>query len=57
MQIQKPGVPPVSLDEIAARTRSNYQGPLVLGEDLMRFTVGSAVTVHKWDAQRAGYPG
>jgi ribonuclease Z len=48
-------VPPLSLDELSARTRSNYQRPLVLGEDLMRFTVGNAVTVHKWDAQRKGY--
>jgi ribonuclease Z len=57
VQLVKPGVPPVSLDDLAARTRSNYQGPLVLGEDLMRFTVGNAVTVRKWDAQHNGYPG
>lgn len=56
VQLTKAGAPPVSLDELAARTRTNYQGPLVLGEDLMRFTVGNAVTVHKWDAQRNGYP-
>jgi hypothetical protein len=46
----------MSLDELTARTRSNYQGPLVLGADLMRFTVGNAVTVHKWDPQRKSYP-
>jgi ribonuclease Z len=56
VQLAKPGVPPISLDELAARTWTNYQGPLVLGEDLMRFTVGNAVTAHKWDAQRNGYP-
>ena len=55
-QLAGPGVPPMSLDELTARTRSNYQGPLVLGEDLMRFTVGDAVTVHKWDPQRNSYP-
>lgn len=54
---QSPAVPPLSLDEVAARTRTTYQGPLVLGEDLMRFTVGNQVTVHKWDAQKKGYPG
>lgn len=57
VQLTKPGVPPLSLDEIAARTRSTYNGPLVLGEDLMRFTVGTGVTVQKWDAQRHAYPG
>ena len=56
VQLAGPGVPPMSLDELTARTRSNYQGPLVLGEDLMRFTVGNAVTVHKWDPQRKSYP-
>jgi ribonuclease Z len=57
VQLQGPTVPPVSLDELTARTRINYQGPLVLGEDLMRLTVGNVVTVHKWDAQHNGYPG
>ena len=56
VQLSGPGAPPMSLDELTARTRSNYQGPLVLGEDLMRFTVGNAVTVHKWDPQRNSYP-
>jgi ribonuclease Z len=54
--LQTPAIPPVGLDELAARTRSNYRGPLALGEDLMRFTVGNAVTVHKWDPQRDSYP-
>jgi ribonuclease Z len=56
VQLAKPGVPPVTLDEMTAQTRTNYKGPLVLGEDLMRFTVGNAVTVQKWDPQRKGYP-
>lgn len=55
-QLAGPGVPAMTLDELTSRTRTNYQGPLILGEDLMRFTVGDAVTVHKWDPQRQGYP-
>jgi ribonuclease Z len=54
--LQTPAVPPISLDELSARTRSNYQGPLAVGEDLMRFTVSTTVTVHKWDPQSQGYP-
>jgi ribonuclease Z len=54
--LQTSAIPPLGLDELTARTRSNYQGPLVLGEDLMRFTVGNAVTVHKWDPQHKSYP-
>lgn len=34
------------LNELVARTRDTYSGPLVVGEDLMRFVVGSAVAVH-----------
>ena len=48
--------PPITPDDIAARTRRNYQGPLALGEDLMRFVVAENVTVQKWDPQRKGYP-
>ena len=39
-------VPPT---EVLARTRSTYEGPLVLGEDLMRFDIGDDVTV--WNAR------
>jgi ribonuclease Z len=39
----------VSVDETLSRTRSAYQGPLVVGEDLMRFEVGDSVTVRRWD--------
>ena len=52
-----PAAPPVGLDEVASRTRSNCQGPLVLGEDLMRFTGGNTIIVHKGDPQRKSYPG
>ncbi len=39
VQIAAPGVAPVPLDAIEAETRRAYDGPLVFGEDLMRFTV------------------
>lgn len=51
--VMRPGITP---DEIAARAHRNYQGPLVVGEDLMRFIVSESVTVQKWDSQRKGYP-
>lgn len=39
VQIARPGVERVPLGEIEARARSAYDGDLVVGEDLMRFTV------------------
>jgi ribonuclease Z len=38
-------VPPISLDELAARTRTTYDGPLTIGADLMRFEIGDQVKV------------
>jgi len=37
--------PPPSLEELAARTRETYDGPLTIGEDLLRFVIGDQVTV------------
>lgn len=42
---------------IEAATRRTYAGPLVVGEDLMRFVIGDTVAVQRWDAARQGYPG
>ncbi|WP_439596245.1 MBL fold metallo-hydrolase [Falsiroseomonas sp.] len=39
VQIAAPGTAPVPLEAIEAETRGAYDGPLVLGEDLMRFTI------------------
>ncbi len=39
VQIAAPGVAPVPLEGIEAETRRAYDGPLVVGEDLMRLTV------------------
>jgi ribonuclease Z len=38
-------VPPISLDELVARTRTTYDGPLTVGADLMRFEIGEQVKV------------
>jgi ribonuclease Z len=35
----------VSLEEMMARTRSEYDGPLVFGEDLMQIEIGEEVRV------------
>ncbi|MCC6889843.1 MAG: MBL fold metallo-hydrolase [Hyphomicrobiales bacterium] len=42
-------VPPVSFDDVLAETRETYDGPLLIGEDLMRFEIDDAVTVRRWD--------
>lgn len=40
-------LPGVSVDELVKRTRVTYSGPLVVGEDLMRFVVGDDVAVYR----------
>ncbi len=37
------------IDEILKRTKENYSGPVILGEDLMSFSVGETVTMKTWD--------
>lgn len=37
----------VSEEELEARTRKTYDGPLVIGEDLMTFDIGDEITVSK----------
>lgn len=46
----------ITAEEIVSRTRSSYPGPLEAGEDLMRFTVGEAVTAKRWSPERRAYP-
>lgn len=53
--LRVPQLPPVSVGELEAETRKTYQGPLVVGEDLTRFIVGSSVRVQYWDAARGAY--
>ncbi len=40
-----PGIPPVTKDEVLARVKSNYSGPVVAGRDLMTIDVGDSVAV------------
>jgi ribonuclease Z len=40
-------IPPPTIDDIIAETRETYDGPLVVGEDLMAFEIGETVTVHR----------
>lgn len=37
----------VSVEDLVKRTRTTYTGPLVVGEDLMRFVVGEDVAVYR----------
>ncbi len=37
--------------EILKRTKTNYSGPLIMGEDLMSFLVGDSVVVKKWQSK------
>jgi len=37
----------VSIDDVVKQTRATYSGPLVVGEDLMRFVVGNDVAVYQ----------
>jgi ribonuclease Z len=40
--LARPGVAAVTAEELVAQTRETYDGPLVVGEDLMTFKVGKA---------------
>jgi ribonuclease Z len=46
-------VPPASIDDLIAETRQTYDGPLVVGEDLMSFEIGETVQVLRATASRA----
>jgi ribonuclease Z len=37
----------VSVEDLVSRTRATYRGPLVVGEDLMRFVAGDDVAVYR----------
>ncbi|WP_246563234.1 MBL fold metallo-hydrolase [Bradyrhizobium liaoningense] len=42
--------------ELLSRTQSTYQGPLEVGEDLMRFTIGDRVVAKRWHPELRKYP-
>jgi ribonuclease Z len=35
-------------DELLKRTKGNYPGPLIIGEDLMSFTINDSVSISRW---------
>lgn len=43
------------VSELVARTRTTYEGPLEVGEDLLRFSIGDRVIAKKWNAELRGY--
>jgi ribonuclease Z len=47
VQLASPTVPPPTVEEMLAQTRETYDGPLVMGEDLMSFEIGDTVTVRR----------
>lgn len=42
----RPGHPPLAPADVISMTRKNYDGPIVVAEDLMRFEIGENVLVH-----------
>jgi ribonuclease Z len=47
VMLSLPGIPPPPLSDLVQRTRTTYRGPLVIGEDLMRFEIGDSVAVYR----------
>lgn len=43
-----PSISPPTTDDLIPRTRVNYEGPLVIGEDLMSIEIAGEVSVHKF---------
>jgi ribonuclease Z len=41
--------------ELVSRTQSTYEGPLEVGEDLLRFTIGDRVVAKKWNPELRRY--
>ena len=39
----------VGEEEIMKKTKANYKGNVVMGEDLMSFSIGDSVSVKKWN--------
>ncbi|OQW57677.1 MAG: hypothetical protein A4S14_20070 [Proteobacteria bacterium SG_bin9] len=46
----------IEVRELVSRTQGAYQGPLEVGEDLMRFTIGDRVVAKKWSPELRKYP-
>ena len=48
LQLGNAEIPPPTIDDIIAETRETYDGPLVVGEDLMAFEIGATVSVRRY---------
>jgi len=46
VMLSLPGIPEPPLSDLIERTRVTYKGPLIVGEDLMRFEIGDDVQVY-----------
>jgi ribonuclease Z len=53
VQLGSERVSPPTIDDIVAETRETYDGPLVVGEDLMTFDIGETVSVRRYQSPRA----
>jgi ribonuclease Z len=47
VMLRGPTIPEAPLPSLITRTRTNYDGPLVIGEDLMSFIVGDSVHIYR----------
>jgi ribonuclease Z len=47
LQLGTERIPPPTIDDIIAETRTTYSGPLAVGEDLMAFEIGETVSVRR----------
>jgi ribonuclease Z len=50
VQLGSERISPPTIDEIVAETRQTYDGPLVVGEDLMAFDIGETVAVRRYES-------
>jgi ribonuclease Z len=46
-QLGNEHIPPPTIEDILAETRTTYSGPLIVGEDLMAFEIGETVSVRR----------
>jgi ribonuclease Z len=45
-----PAIPPPTMDEVLLRTKKNYNGNLIAGEDLLRIEIGDKVNIVNYSA-------
>jgi ribonuclease Z len=47
VMLSGPTIPQAPLPSLITRTRTNYDGPLVIGEDLMSFIIDDKVSIYR----------